>query len=79
MNNSAIVFDLQAENRYEIATIDYLDNWLDPIKFSMTGFDCKIFSKAFSVNMEQNLGFEHPMSATGLKGLVRGFAEIDLR
>ena len=31
------------------------------------------------MNLEQTLGFESPKSAKGLKGLVRGFAEIDLR
>ena len=56
--NSAIVYDLQPMNRFEIATLDKMDRWLNPVKFSATGFDCKLSYQTFAHNMDLSLGFE---------------------
>ena len=75
VESHAIVYNLQSENRYEVALIKDIECFNDPIKFSMTGFNLKTRAKSFVVNQDCTLGFERPSTR---QGLTRAFAEIDL-
>ncbi len=55
--NNAIVYDLQPDNRIEVAMLENMESWSDPVKFSATGFDYIAKNKTMVVNAEQTLGF----------------------
>ena len=55
--DNAIVYDLQPENKVEVAMIEQMSSWTDPVKFSMTGFECQTKNKKLVVNRDQSLGF----------------------
>ena len=55
--DNAIVYDLQPENKVEVAMIEQISQWTDPVKFSMTGFICQTKNKTLVVNRDQSLGF----------------------
>ena len=57
LDNHAIVYNLQPENRYEVNLIHGIDKFDDPIKFAMTGFDYRSKEKSLIVNNSHSLGF----------------------
>ena len=79
VENHAIVFNLQPENRYEVALVQDIHTFQDPIKFAMTGYEFKTKRKRLVVNKNHSLGFELPILSKGYKGLIRPYAEIDLK
>ena len=50
--NHAIVYNLQPENRFEVDLIYDMDDFLDPIKFCMSGFEYKTHAKSLVVNKD---------------------------
>ena len=79
MINSAIIYDLHAENRREVALLDDIDSWTDPVKFSATGYDYITKHRQLVANLSETLGFENSLRTEELRGLVRSYSEIDLR
>ena len=78
IDDHSIIYNLQTENRFEVALMHDIRNFTDPIKFGMTGFEFKTRAKSLEVNTNNSLGFEQPSSSEGHLGLVRAYAEIDL-
>ena len=50
IDNHAIVYNLQPENKYEVALIDDIDAFANPINFCMTGFEMKTRNRTLTVN-----------------------------
>ena len=54
--NHSIVYNLQPENRYEVALLQGLDLFSNPIKLSITGFEIDSPAKTMLVNKTRSLG-----------------------
>ena len=74
----AIVYNLQVENRYEVAMLYEFEEYRDPLKFSMTGFELCTPAKQYATNSTFSLGFQRGARASWDLCLMRAFAEIDL-
>ena len=55
-DNHSIVYNLQPENRYEVALLHRLDVFVNPLKFSITGFEIDSPSRTMLVNKTRSLG-----------------------
>ena len=81
IDDHTIVYNLQENNRFEVALMHDIMNFTDPIKFGMTGFEFQTISKSLVVNQNNSLGFQKQARGTEAQnhlGLIRAFAEIDL-
>ena len=65
IDDHTIVYNLQEDNRFEVALMHDIRNFTDPIKFGMTGFGFSTRSKTVVTNNNNSLGFEQ--SGSGVK------------
>ena len=79
VENNAIVYNLQPDNRYEVDYLRDINNFQNPVLFSNTGFTLFTFNKTFETNLEHTIGLERPCSKENSKGLYRPFSEMDLK
>lgn len=76
-DNHAIVYNLQPENKYEVAIMHNIDMYIDPIQFSMTGFFCDTKAKSLTVNHDNSLGVIQAPQFKGGHSVVRALCEMD--
>ena len=79
VDDHEMVYNLKDSNFFEVQLLDDDNVFRDPIKFSMTGFECRKPYKSMMVNYNRSLGFQTPCFKKGRAGLVRSFTEIDLK
>ena len=56
LEDHAIIYNLQPENRYEVLLIHEIENFDDPIKFGITGFNFVTLKKSLLVNKSLSFG-----------------------
>ena len=54
--NHAIVYNLQPENRFEVALLHSMETFSDPVRFSITGFQINTKAKTMVVNNRRTMG-----------------------
>lgn len=76
---NAIIYNLQAQNRYEVSLLDGMDEFRNPIMVSHTGFVCGSKTRTLQANSKHSLGVVRPCTEPRARGIVRAFSEMDLR
>ena len=79
VENNAIVYNLQPDNRYEVDYLRDINSFQNPVLFSNTGFTLFTFNKTFETSLEHTIGLERPCPKENSKGLYRPFSEMDLK
>lgn len=80
IGSHAIVYALQPENRYEVAILTELKDYLDPIGFGYTGFNINTSKVAQISNSDGSLCLLRPSKdLLSHRLLFRAFSEVDIR
>ena len=75
----AVVYNLKADSRQEIAMIDKLDTFKDPIIFSHTGFNYATSKYTLEISEKQTFGIQRPWKRKTAGALYRAVSGIDLK
>ena len=74
-----VVYNLDANYRQEVAMINDVQLFDDPICFSHTGFVYNTQRRALETSLDASIGVHRPWSNKSGRSLHRALSEVDLR